>query len=269
MRKLFVLLTVVALVAVMGTAAFAAPSFSGLLRYEPRFSFDEGFEAQNGGLLAIVNASGSASDDVSYYFRLQASGTTTAGNFSMPLAYIDVKELLGEGSRVRLGRQGAGTGQGFLNGGTRHGISVNVPTGDVTMFAFTDQTFSDVFAGRIGYGLAGGDVGFNVRSEVDGGDRVLGYSADVDFSFDGFGNVYGEFGQTPAADKLDIVFVGVSIDAIKEATGWGNYLDFEYDVDGEDHYWEAGISKTLDNGIATTFILNSDRVFTTRFQVSF
>lgn len=269
MRRLSVVLTVVALVAVMATSAFAQPTIGGLVRFQPTINLDDDFAISNPTVLAIINVSGNASDNVSYYARLQGSSAYTDYQPRMALAYIDVKNLFGEGSYVRMGRQGLPAGPTNsifgLNGDTQDGLRLTLnPSDGISVTAYADTTFEDLFAGQATVDLGVGTVGVNFRSEP-GAERETGFTFQGDFGFDGVGTLYGEVGKEPGEEDMNIKIVGVSVDPIKDAIGWDNW--FEYDI--ENSSWALGLSKTFDNKLLTRFELKDAETLSVRFQVGF
>jgi len=299
MRKLSIVLTAVALMAVMATAAFAQPNISGLLYVTSKVTFGDETETGFGGF-GRVNISGDVSENVSYYVRVQggwgssASGLTGTGkvnidddpeakeiegtftlqnNAVVPLAYIDVKNLLGSGSTLRIGRQSLAwyvhNEFGGLHATTENAVSLTMSAADnVTLRGFVTLAENPKLGARAAFATPVGTLGVNVRSEVPGSEREIGYSVDADLSFAGV-NVNAELGQTVGSDELNIKIIGVGFDAITDATGWDNFI--EYNIQTEK--WAVGISKTVYQNLDLDFTVSggkgADTTLTTELSVSF
>jgi len=298
MRKLSIVLTAVALMAVMATAAFAQPNISGSLYVKSEVTFGDETETDFGGY-GRVNISGDVSENVSYYVRVQggwgssASGltgtakenkenaqeikgtVTLQNNAVVPLAYIDVKNLLGSGSTLRIGRQSLDWDVhnefGGLHATTENAVSLTMSAADnATLRGFVTLAEKPKLGARAAFATPVGTLGVNVRSEFNEkkSEREIGYSVDADLSFAGV-NVNAELGQTVGSDELDIKIIGVGFDAITDATGWDNFI--EYNIQTEK--WAVGISKTvyqnLDLGFTVSGGKDADTALTTELSVSF
>lgn len=277
MRKLSMALTAVAVVALMATAAFAQPTIGGMVYISNGYDFDASKYTFDG--FGRVNVSGSASDKVDYYVRLQGDWGKDASGFSLPLAYIDVKDLVGAGSTLRLGRQSI-TGWSVHNNfysaglfsGTRNAASLTVNAADnVTLRGFVDlvaesSTTEPQLGLKATFNVGAGSLGVNVRNQDVEGKRETGYSVDAAVSFAGV-NLNAEFGKK--ADGKDIQIVGAEFDAITNAIGWNNFV--EYDVAAK--AWALGLSKTHDNKLTTAFTIEGGKdastTLTTEVYVSF
>nr|MBO2477416.1 hypothetical protein [Bacillota bacterium] len=241
MRKLSIVLTAVALMAVMATAAFAQPNISGLLYVTSKVTFGDETETDFGGY-GRVNISGDVSENVSYYVRVQGGwgsqaskltgtskmnidddsqdneveGTVTLQNNAVvPLAYIDVKNLLGSGSTLRIGRQSLAwyvhNEFGGLHATTENAVSLTMSAADnATLRGFVTLAENPKLGARAAFATPVGTLGVNVRSEFneEKSERAIGYSVDADLSFAGV-NVNAELGQTVGKDELDIKIIGV------------------------------------------------------------
>lgn len=294
MRKLSLALTAVALLAVMATAAFAQPNITGVLYVASDVTFGDKTEYAFGGY-GRVNISGSVSEDVSYYARIQGgwgslAPTTSAEvkdpsssdaldidltadtNAVVPLAYLDVKNVLGSGSTLRFGRQSVSWGVhnyfAGLSSGTMPAVSVTLSAADnVTLRGFVQLAGSDpLYGAKATFNVPAGALGLNLRSGVNGGERKLGYSVDADVEFSGV-HLNAEVGKTVAGSDLQIV--GLSFDAVSDAIGWDNYI--EYNIPAK--RWAVGISKDHANNLTTAFTVNGGEgrstVLTTELSVSF
>lgn len=267
MRKLSIVLTAVALMAVLATAAFAQPNFSGqvLVRNEVTFP-SGGSTSYTWNIIGYVNASGSVSDQVSYYARVQGSHSLTdkpSSSVTLPYAYIDVKNLVGEGSTLRLGRQSIAWEPSYWFGGlisysAIEAASLTLKAADnVNVQAFAQLAASKPsFGGRVALNVGPGTLGLKARSSYEKSERKIGYAVDADFEFAGV-HVNAELGKKPDApsDKMDIQIVGLSFDAIKDATGWNNWI--EYNANSRD--WAIRLGKTHDNKLTTNFTVYSDK----------
>jgi len=274
MRKLSIVLTAVALMAVLATAAFAQPNISGQVLVRTNVNFPESGDTTYTFLgRALLNFSGSVSDQVSYYARLQTDWAGTSNYTSLPYVYIDVKNLVGENSTLRLGRQGIYWAPhnwfGGLIADDFRAASLTLNAADnVELRAFGELESSDQrFGGEVSFKVGPGTLSVNALSAVaSSGEREIGFSADAKLSFAGV-NVWGEVGKTPGNDDLDIKLIGVSFDAIKDAIGWNNWL--EYDIEAEEFAIRLG--KTHGNGLTTNFTLLNDseeKTITLRTDVS-
>jgi len=283
MRKLSIVLTAVAVMALMATAAFAQPTISGQVYLTNDVTFGDDTELEWGGY-ARVNISGSVSDTVSYYARLQAAwenqvppSLDTVDDFEayVAQAYVDVKNLVGAGSTLRLGRQSVSwfvhNYFAGLISGTQNAASLTLnPADSVTLRGFVQMAKDPIVGAKATFGMPVGTLGLNLRSEVVSGERELGYSVDADVEFAGV-HLNAEFGKRPTytGDGLDIQIVGLSFDAITDAIGWDNFI--EYNIQTEK--WAVGISKTvyqnLDLGFTVSGGKDADTALTTELSVSF
>src|SRR5690606_20423487 len=108
---------------------------------------------------------------------------------------------------------------------------------------------------RATFGVPAATIGLNVRSQGDeepSKERKTGYSVDADVKFSGV-QLYGEIGKWAVRPKDytsdDIRIVGASFDAITNAIGWDNFI--EYDI--AEKNWAVGLSKTHANKLTTAF----------------
>src|SRR5690606_1162003 len=204
-------------------------------------------------------------------------GTFTLQNLQnnavVPLAYIDVKNLLGSGSTLRIGRQSLAwyvhNEFGGLHATTENAVSLTMSAADnVTLRGFVTLAENPKLGARAAFATPVGTLGVNVRSEVPGSEREIGYSVDADLSFAGV-NVNAELGQTVGSDELNIKIIGVGFDAITDATGWDNFI--EYNIQTEK--WAVGISKNVYQNLDLDFTVSggkgADTTLTTELSVSF
>ena len=278
MRKISVVLTAAALMVVMATVAFAAPDITGMVYLSNETVFEDPDTTTTFSGFARVNFSGSVSDNVSYYARVQGNWNAQP---TVPLAYVDVKNLLGNGSTLRFGRQSVGwyieNNFAGLSRGTENAVSVTVPAADnVTLRGFVELKEEPKLGARATFAVPAATIGLNVRSQVEGEgsskERKTGYSVDADVKFSGV-QLYGEIGKWAVRPKDytsdDIRIVGASFDAITNAIGWDNFI--EYDI--AEKNWAVGLSKTHANKLTTAFTLEGgdgdDLTLTTEVYVSF
>lgn len=293
MKKFAVGVLTIALVAAVAPAAFAEPAISGYVQQTIEYKFGEDVaEPYTFSKTTLrLNVSGDVGDKLSYYGRIQGvagpvsdpeSDDFAGEQLKVTLAYGDIKNFGVEGLSFRIGRHGVGGSYlnefgGFFNK-TRDAISATYSADALELQAFYSPNvvgtaidlFSDeLFGARVTYDVAANGVDVELAGQIvkeltEEGN--LGYGVGASVGLDAIGSAYLEWGKTE--DEADFLVVGANIDALKDATGIGAWV--EYDVEGEDFAFE--LNRKLFDGFtayfgskdsAETFYLKGE------FQVSF
>lgn len=285
MKKFAVGVLVFALVAAMAPAAFAEPKVSGYVLQSVTYTIDDDDTnpPYNFSETTLrVNISGDASEQLSYYGRIQGKAGAGGSDLGVTLAYGDIKNFGVEGLSFRIGRQSISwTSLNSFDGlfsATRDAVSASYSTDAVGFNAFYSPNaagtaidpFSDeLFGARVTYGTdVNGfaiDLGGQLLKEL-ADDGKLGYGVGATVGLGTFGDAYLEWGKTVA--ETDFLVIGSNIAVLEDATGISAWV--EYDVEGEEFAFE--LSRKLFDGFtayfgsddsAETFYLKGE------FQVSF
>lgn len=240
MRRVLPVILTVALVALSAPAVLAEPKVSGYFETVVSYKVGEDNPYTFGKTLYRLNVSGSVSDNVSYYGRIQGRPET---NPTVKRVYLTFSNLGAQGLNVSLGRVSEwysrlNAGSSEFGVGDFDGVSVALPAAPLTLEALYsvnagtagDFTSNGDFVGAYaGYSteVSGFDVGLSgiVKSRL-GGTSGVAYGVSGSVGLGSFGNLYAEASKAYDEDTFDKIHVGANIAALEEATGISAWVEY-------------------------------------------